>query len=86
MSRIEIPLEEYQAMKSRIKSLESSLNSVSHDASVKKETLEQAKALFEDLKSETLYNRVFSWKKILTPLQKLLYEKVPKNKKTNKTK
>lgn len=72
MSRIEISLEEFQGMKTRIKNLEAALNSVSKEAFTKKEILEQVKALYEDLKDETLYNRIFTWRKILQPLKELL--------------
>ena len=71
MSRIEISMEEFQGMKSKIQKLELALNSVSKEASIKKEKLEQIKALYEDLKNESLYNRMFSWKQVIKPLKDL---------------
>lgn len=88
MSRIEISMEEFQGMKSRIKNLESALDAVSKDAAIKKEILEQVKALYEDLKSSNLYERIFTWNKVLIPFKKLFknYEGIQTVKKENKTK
>lgn len=71
MSRIELELSEYQAMRNKIKNLESGLNSVSQEAASKKEKIEQAKALIEDLESESFFNRLFKWKTITLPLREL---------------
>lgn len=73
-ARIEIPAEEYQGMKSKIKNLESALNSVSAEAALHKETFEKAKALVEDLGDETFVNRLFRWKTIITSLKKAFTE------------
>ena len=64
-------LSEYQGMKTKIKNLESAVNSVSKEAAFYKETIEQVKALFEDFKREGLINRVFSWKTMLSPFEEL---------------
>jgi hypothetical protein len=50
---------------------ESALNSVSKEAAVNKEIVEQAKALVEDLQGESLIDRIFSWKQITSPLKEL---------------
>lgn len=71
MAKIEIELSEYQGMKTKIRNLESALNSVSKEAAVNKEIIEQAKALVEDLQGETIIDRIFSWKQITSPLKEL---------------
>jgi len=70
-ARIEITIEEYQGFKSKIKNLESALNSVSQEAALYKEKIEQAKALVEDLDSETFVDRLFKWKSLTKPLREL---------------
>ena len=75
MGRIEIDLSEYQCMRKKIKDLESALNSVSIEAASNKEKIEQAKAILEDLKVESLFKRVFNFKKILEPIDTLLNSK-----------
>lgn len=71
MAKIEIELSEYQGMKTKIRNLESALNSVSKEAAANKEIVEQAKALVEDLQGESLIDRIFSWKQITSPLKEL---------------
>ena len=75
MGRIEIDLSEYQGLRKKIKDLESALNSVSIEAASNKEKIEQAKAILEDLKVESLFKRVFNFKKILEPIDTLLNSK-----------
>ena len=72
MSRIEIPIQEYQGMRNKIKSLESALNSVSVEAATNKEIIEKAKALVIDLEGEGFFNRLFSWKSVIQPFKDLL--------------
>ena len=75
MARIEIDITEYQGMKTKIKNLESALNSVSQEAALYKEKIEKANALVEDLNSETFVNRLFKWKTVTTPLKELFAKK-----------
>ena len=75
MARIEIDITEYQGMKTKIKNLESALNSVSQEAALYKEKIEKANALVEDLNSETFVNRLFRWKTVTTPLKELFAKK-----------
>ena len=75
MSRIDLDIQEYQGMRTKIKNLESALNSVSQEAAVYKEKIEKAKALVEDLEGESFINRLFSWKSITTPLKELFAKK-----------
>lgn len=69
MTRIEIPLTEYESLKNRIKNLEDSLINVSKEASVYKEKLDTLKGLINDLGNEKLFARIFLYKNILKPLK-----------------
>jgi hypothetical protein len=71
MSRIEIPISEYQGMKTKIRNLEDALNSVSKEAAVNKEVIEKVKTLVTDLENETFLDRLFSWKNIIKPFKEL---------------
>ena len=71
MARIEIPMSEYQGMKSKIKNLEDALNSVSKEAAVKKELMEKVKTLVADLEEEKFFDRLFRWKNIIEPFKDL---------------
>ena len=71
MSRIELPMKEYQGMLSKIKNLESALNSVSTEAATNKEIIEKAKAFVIDLDNESFFERLFKWKKLTEPLREL---------------
>lgn len=74
--RIEIEISEYQGMRKKIKDLESALNSVSQEAATNKEIIEQAKALVVDLEEESLFDRLFRWKNIIEPIEKLFNGKI----------
>ena len=69
MSRIEIPMAEYNDLKNKIKQLESSIVDVSKEASIYKEKLGILEGLVIDLESETLVDRLFAWKKIVKPFK-----------------
>ena len=49
MARIEIPMEEYQGLKDKVKSLESSLIEEKNQTSIYKQKFNEAKELFDDL-------------------------------------
>lgn len=72
MSRIEIPIAEYQGMKNKIRNLENALNSVSKEAAVNKEYIEKLKTLVLDLESEPFLGRLFRWKSVVEPFKELL--------------
>jgi uncharacterized protein YigA (DUF484 family) len=74
--RIEIEISEYQGMRKKIKDLESALNSVSQEAATNKEIIEQAKALVVDLEEESLFDRLFRWKNVIEPIEKLFNGKI----------
>jgi archaellum component FlaC len=69
MSRIEIPMTEYNGLKNKIKQLESALVDVSKEASIYKEKLSVLESLVMDLDSEKLVDRLFSWKSIVKPFK-----------------
>jgi uncharacterized protein YigA (DUF484 family) len=74
--RIEIEISEYQGMRKKINDLESALNSVSKEAATNKEIIEQAKALVVDLEEESLFDRLFRWKNVIEPIEKLFNGKI----------
>lgn len=74
MSRIEIPLSEYNGLKKKVKDLEKALNDVSNEASLYKEKLGTVESAVLDLEGEGLVNRIFSWGNIIKPLIKLFKE------------
>lgn len=71
MARIEIPMKEYNGLKSKIKSLEQTLVDVSKEASVYKEKLNILESLVMDLENENILNRIFSWKNIVNPFKEV---------------
>lgn len=70
--RIEMPLEEFNAMKSKIDEFEKVLNSMSKEASIYKEESEKAKDLLVDIYSMTLMDRLTGWKKVKEKLGEFL--------------
>ena len=74
MARIEIPMEEYQGLKDKVKSLESSLIEEKNQTSIYKQKFNEAKELFDDLKSEGFINRLFNWKRVIKPFDNLFYK------------
>jgi len=77
-ARIEIPMDEYQGLRNKIKKLESALDSISKEAAVNKELIEKTKALVADMENEGFINRLFKWKNLVKPLSELLNGKVQK--------
>lgn len=69
MSRIEIPMTEYNGLKNKIKQLESTLVDVSKEASTYKEKLGILEGLVIDLDNEKLVDRLFNWKSIVKPFK-----------------
>lgn len=80
MSRIEIPMKEYNGLKNKIKSLEQTLVDVSKETSVYKEKLSILESLVMDLENEKILSRIFSWKNIVNPFKEVFKkdEKKPK--------
>ena len=80
MSRIEIPMKEYNGLKNKIKSLEQTLVDVSKEAATYKEKLSILESLVMDLENEKILSRIFSWKNIVNPFKEVFKkdEKKPK--------
>ena len=72
MSRIEIPMNEYNGLKNKIKSLEQTLVDVSKETALYKEKLSILESIVMDLEDEGVLNRIFSWKNIVNPFKELL--------------
>ena len=72
MSRIEIPLKEYNGLKDKIKSLENDLSKATKEASLYKEKYFDLKSVAENLKNETMLSRIFKWKRIISPLSEIV--------------
>lgn len=82
MARIEIPIEEYNGLKNKIKSLEQTLVDVSKETAIYKEKLSILESLVMDLENEKILNRIFSWKNIVNPFKEVFkkgWEKTKNN-------
>ena len=72
--RIEMPLEEFNAMKSKIDEFEKVLNSISGEAAKYKELNEEMKSLLEEISAMTIADRFTSWLKMKEKIDKFLKE------------
>lgn len=72
--RIEMPLEEFNAMKSKIDEFEKVLNSISGEAAKYKELNEEMKSLLEEISAMTIADRFTSWFKMKEKIDKFLKE------------
>lgn len=70
MARIEISLEEYNALKNKVKNLEEQIVIDSKEIKRYKDNFETLFFAIEDLEGEGLFNRVFKWKDIINSLLK----------------
>jgi hypothetical protein len=82
MARIEIPIDEYNGLKNKIKALEATIVDVSKEAAFYKEKFKDAESLAYDLEAEGFISRLFRWKKIVSPLLELFRKTNDKNKET----
>ena len=72
MGRIEISLEEYQGLKSKIKDLEKKYYDTYNKLVSYEKKIKNIKEISEDLYDEPIGDRVFRWKKITEPLKNIL--------------
>ena len=72
--RIEMPLEEFNAMKSKIDEFEKVLNSISGEAAKYKELNEEMKSLLGEISAMTIADRFTSWFKMKEKIDKFLKE------------
>ena len=84
MARIEIPMKEYNGLKSKIKSLEQTIVDVSKETAAYKEKLSILESLVMDLEGEGVLNRIFSWKNIVNPFKEV-FKKDEKKQETKTT-
>ena len=70
MARIEISLEEYNALKNKVKNLEEQIVIDSKEIKKYKSDLEDLFFAIEDLENEGLLDRIFKWKNIINSLLK----------------
>jgi hypothetical protein len=84
MARIEIPMKEYNDLKSKVKSLEQTLVDVSKETAIYKEKLSILESLVMDLEDEGILNRIFSWKNIISPFKEV-FKKDEKKQETKTT-
>lgn len=75
MSRIEIPMEEYNSLKNKIKELEVTIADVSKEASTYKEKLGILESLIMDLENEKLIDRIFFWNRIVEPFKNTIFKR-----------
>jgi len=66
--RIEIPMEEYNALKGKIKELEGNLNDSSKEIIKYQDTLNELQENILSLKNEGLFRRMFKWNEVIYPL------------------
>ena len=70
--RIEIPLEEYNGMKSKIDEFEKILNNTSKEAAKYKEENELIREFLENIQEVTFYQRVFKWNNVKDKINNFL--------------
>ena len=70
MARIEISLEEYNALKNKVKNLEEQIVIDSKEIKKYKSDLEDLFFAIEGLENEGLLDRIFKWKNIINSLLK----------------
>ena len=70
--RIEIPLEEYNGMKSKIDEFEKILNNTSKEAAKYKEENELIREFLENIQEVTFYQRVFNWNNVKDKINNFL--------------
>lgn len=69
MARIEISMEEYNALKAKIKTLEDTNGQLAKDNAILKEHLREMKEALEDVAASSLFERIFLWRKIINGLK-----------------
>ena len=70
--RIEIPLDEYNAMSAKIKEHEKIINDMSHEASRFKEENEALRDLLTEISGMNSLDRIMQWGKIKEKIETLL--------------
>lgn len=71
MARIEISMEEYNAMKQKVRNLEEALVSVNKETLAYKEKYNAMRELVGEIKDAPFFSRIFGWKKIVESINAL---------------
>lgn len=71
MARIEISMEEYDALKGRINELEKKNIAITRENEAVKDKLDKVEALVFDLGEVSLIDRIFAWKEYIKELTNL---------------
>ena len=69
MARIEISIEEYNAYRNTIDNLEKRVNDLNKELQINNKGVEYLKECVEELEEQSVYDRIFNWKKIIKPLK-----------------
>jgi hypothetical protein len=72
--RIEMPLEEYNAMKAKIEEFEKELNELSKEASKYKKENEVMKDILSEITEMKIFERIFSWNNLKKSIENSLNE------------
>lgn len=65
MARIEISMEEYNALRDKIKALEDTNGQLAKDNAILKEKVGRMNDTLEGITSSSLFERLFSWRKVI---------------------
>jgi hypothetical protein len=72
--RIEMPLEEYNAMKAKIEEFEKELNELSKETSKYKKENESMKDILSEIIEMKMFERIFSWNNLKKSIENSLNE------------
>jgi len=72
--RIEMPLEEYNAMKAKIEEFEKELNELSKETSKYKKENESMKDILSEITEMKIFERIFSWNNLKKSIENSLNE------------
>ena len=72
--RIEMPLEEYNAMKAKIEEFEKELNELSKETSKYKKENEVMKDILSEITEMKIFERIFSWNNLKKSIENSLNE------------
>lgn len=74
MARIEISIEEYNAYKNTIETLEKQVNELKKELQTNNQGIEYIRERIEELKDESIFDRIFNWQQIIKPLREVFFD------------
>lgn len=74
--RIEIPISEYNSLREKVTNLTSEIGKIKEHNLVLRVKLSSIRDLFDDISETSLIQRIFSWKKVISPMNLLIHEKL----------